>query len=43
MKALTKGRNQRYGSVLEFAQEFAQAVEAGAHPSAQPQAQRGAL
>ena len=40
MKALTKDRNQRYGSVLEFAQEFAQAAEAGSHLSAQPQPQR---
>jgi len=39
MKALAKDRNQRYGSVLEFAQEFAQAAEAGSHPAAQPEAQ----
>ena len=37
MKALTKDRNQRYGSVLEFAQEFAQAAEAGSHLAAQPE------
>ena len=42
MKALTKDRNQRYGSVLEFAQEFAQAAEAGSHLAAQPEPQREA-
>ncbi len=42
MKALTKDRNQRYGSVLEFAQEFAQAAYAGSHLTAQPKPQRGA-
>ena len=42
MKALTKDRNQRYGSVLEFAQEFVQAAEAVSHLSAQPEAQREA-
>ncbi len=42
MKALTKDRNQRYSSVLEFAQEFAQAAEAGSHIAAQPEAQRQA-
>jgi predicted Ser/Thr protein kinase len=40
MKALTKDRSQRYGSVLEFAQEFAQAAEAGSHHAAQPEPQR---
>jgi len=29
MKALTKDRNQRYGSVLEFARAFAEAADAG--------------
>jgi serine/threonine-protein kinase len=42
MKALAKDRSQRYGSVLEFAQEFAQAAEAGSHPAAQPEPQREA-
>ena len=42
MKALTKDRNQRYGSVLEFAQEFAQAAGAGSHLAAQPEPQRQA-
>jgi WD40 repeat protein len=42
MKALTKNRDQRYGSVLEFAQEFTQTAEAGTHLSAQPEAQREA-
>ena len=42
MKALTKDRNQRYGSVLEFAQEFAQAADAGSHLAAQPEPQRQA-
>jgi WD40 repeat protein len=37
MKALTKDRNQRYGSVLEFAQEFVRAAEAGSHLAAQPE------
>ena len=32
MKALTKDRNQRYGSVLEFAREFAQAAVGGSDP-----------
>ena len=40
MKALTKDRTQRYGSVLEFFQEFAQAGETGPNLSAQPQPQR---
>src|ERR1017187_9408159 len=39
MKALTKERNQRYGSVLEFAREFAQAADPGSHPAAQPERQ----
>ena len=39
MKALVKDRNQRYNSVLEFAQEFAQAAEAGSHPAAQSEPQ----
>ncbi len=38
MKALTKDRNQRYGSVLEFAQEFAQAGEAGSETAVEPDA-----
>ena len=38
MKALNKDRNQRYGSVLEFAQEFSQAD--GTQVAAQPVAQR---
>ncbi len=42
MKALTKDRNQRYGSVLEFAQAFAQAADAGSHLAAQPEPQQGA-
>ena len=42
MKALTKDRNQRYGSALEFAQEFAQAAEAGSHLAARPEPQREA-
>ncbi len=42
MKALTKDRNQRYGSVLEFAREFAQATEAGTQLAAHPEAQREA-
>ena len=42
MKALTKDRSRRYGSVLEFAQEFAQAADAGPHPAAQPEPQREA-
>ena len=44
MKALTKDRNHRYSSVLEFAQEFAQAAEGDSHLAAQPKPQReGAL
>jgi Flp pilus assembly protein TadD len=35
MKALTKDRNQRYDSVLEFAAEFTQAVVGGSEPAAQ--------
>jgi WD40 repeat protein len=42
MKALTKDRDQRYGSVLEFAREFAQAAAAGSEPPAQPEPQREA-
>ena len=42
MKALTKDRNQRYGSVLEFAQEFAQAAGAGSHLAVQPELKREA-
>jgi serine/threonine-protein kinase len=42
MKALTKDRIQRYGSVLEFAREFAQAAPAGSYPAAQPEPQREA-
>jgi formylglycine-generating enzyme required for sulfatase activity len=42
MKALVKDRNQRYGSVLEFAQEFAKAAEAGSHLAAEPKPQREA-
>jgi formylglycine-generating enzyme required for sulfatase activity/predicted Ser/Thr protein kinase len=42
MKALAKDRDQRYGSVLEFAQEFAQAAAAGSHLGAQPEPQREA-
>jgi serine/threonine-protein kinase len=42
MKALTKDRDQRYGSVLEFAQEFAQAAGGGSHLVAQPEPQREA-
>jgi serine/threonine protein kinase len=38
MKALTKDRNLRYGSVLEFAQEFAQA--AGTQVAARPETRR---
>jgi serine/threonine-protein kinase len=41
-KALTKDRNQRYSSVLEFAGEFAQAAEAASHLAAQPDPQRHA-
>ena len=33
MKALTKDRNQRYGSVLEFAQEFAKAAAIDSQPA----------
>ena len=40
MKALTKDRTQRYGSVLEFAQEFAQAADAGPQLAAQPEPKR---
>ncbi len=43
MKALTKDRNQRYGSVLEFAREFAQAAAAGSQPVAVPESQREAV
>ncbi len=42
MKALTKDRTQRYGSVLEFAQEFAQAADAGSQIAKQPEPQREA-
>jgi len=42
MKALTKDRTQRYGSVLEFAQEFAQAADAGSQLAAQPEPKREA-
>jgi formylglycine-generating enzyme required for sulfatase activity/predicted Ser/Thr protein kinase len=40
MKALAKDRDQRYGTVLEFAQEFAQAAEAGPHVTAHPETRR---
>jgi serine/threonine protein kinase len=40
MKALTKDRNHRYTSMLEFAQEFAQAAETGSHLAAQPKPQQ---
>ena len=43
MKALTKDRDQRYGSVLEFAGEFARAAAAGPPPAAQPEPQREAV
>jgi WD40 repeat protein len=39
MKALTKDRDQRYGSVLEFAREFAKAAAAGSAPAARPESQ----
>ncbi len=42
MKALTKDRNRRYNSVLEFGREFAQAAEAGTQPDAQLEPQRQA-
>ena len=42
MKALTKDRSRRYGSVLEFAQEFAQAADAGSQVAAQPEPKREA-
>jgi serine/threonine protein kinase len=42
MKALTKDRSQRYSSVLEFAQDFTQAAEAGSHLAVQPEPQREA-
>jgi len=38
MKALTKDRNQRYGSGLEFAREFAQAIVGGPEPASQHEA-----
>jgi WD40 repeat protein/serine/threonine protein kinase len=42
MKALTKDRNQRHGSVLEFAHEIAKAVAARSEPAARPESQREA-
>jgi len=36
MKALAKDRDQRYGSVLEFASEFAHAAAIGSEPAARP-------
>jgi formylglycine-generating enzyme required for sulfatase activity len=40
MKALTKDRSQRYGSVLEFAREFALGAAADSQPAAEPEPQR---
>jgi serine/threonine-protein kinase len=42
MKALAKDRNQRYGLVSEFAEEFAQSAEAGPHLAARPESHREA-
>src|ERR1019366_4148174 len=40
-KALAKDRDQRYASVLEFAQGLAQAAEPGSHLAAQPERKWG--
>ncbi|MGA3325281.1 MAG: protein kinase [Terriglobia bacterium] len=39
MKALTKDRDQRYGSVLEFAREFAESAAHGSQPAAKREPQ----
>jgi serine/threonine protein kinase len=43
MKALTKDRDQRYGSVVEFARAFAQAIAGGSVPAAQHEPQHQAV
>jgi formylglycine-generating enzyme required for sulfatase activity len=43
MKALAKDRNQRYRSVLEFAQEFTQAAEVGSKSAAWLEPQKEAV
>jgi serine/threonine protein kinase len=43
MKALTKFRNQRYGSVLEFAREFAEAAAASSEASPGPEPHQEAV
>ena len=43
MKALTKDRNQRYSSVLEFAREFAKAAAAGFQSAPGPEPQQEAF
>jgi WD40 repeat protein len=39
MKALTKDRDQRHGSVLEFARDFVEAAAVDSQPAAKPQRQ----
>jgi serine/threonine-protein kinase len=43
MKALTKNRDQRYRSVLEFAREIARAAVVDSRPATQPEPQHEAL
>src|SRR5208337_3244862 len=43
MKALTKDRDRRYHSVLEFAREFGQAAVVDSQPATQPEPQHEAL